>query len=139
MTKAFRLGGLLRYRRLQEDQASAGLARANATRRTHAQRMAAVRGELSDSDADVSSATALKAAAASRAASRSLLLELQTLGTVIDADAHCAQAALVEAKMAASALEKLSEKHDKDCEDAALVDEQKFLDELALTRRVGRA
>jgi len=138
MTKAFRLGGLLRYRRLQEDQASATLARANASRRTHAQRLAAVRGELSEGDADISTVTALKAAAAARATSRSLLLELQTLGAVIEADAHSAQAALVEAKTAASSLEKLAEQHQKNREDAELLDEQKFLDELALTRRAGQ-
>ncbi|WP_104086856.1 flagellar export protein FliJ [Arthrobacter sp. GMC3] len=138
MTKAFRLGGLLRYRRLQEDQASANLARANASRRTHAQRMAAVRGELSEGDADVSSVIALKAAAAARATSRSLLLELQTLGAVIDADAQSAQAALVAAKMAASSLEKLADQHEKDSVEAQLLDEQKYLDELALTRKVGK-
>ncbi|MGO4384481.1 flagellar FliJ family protein [Specibacter sp. RAF43] len=137
MTKTFRLAGLLRYRKLQEDQASAGLARANDRRNSHGRRVAGARRDLAETAAEVSSAAALTAAAAARSASRSLLLELQSLATSLDAEAACAQAALVEAKTAANSLEKLAERHELASNAAELLDEQKFLDELALAQRKG--
>ncbi len=135
MTTAFRLAGLLRLRKLQEDQASAGLARANAGRTAHARRLAGARGDLADSPAEAGSAVALAATAAARSASRSLLLELETLAATLEMEAEEAQAALIEAKTAASSLDKLSERHRQDCVSAELLAEQSFLDELALTRR----
>ncbi|PYI66859.1 flagellar export protein FliJ [Arthrobacter livingstonensis] len=137
MTKTFRLAGLLRLRKLQEDQASASLARANDNRKSHARRLASARGELADSASDAGSAAALSAAAAARAASRSLLLELRSLATTLEAEADSAQAVLLEAKTAASSLEKLEERHQLDSVSAELLAEQGFLDELALSRRKG--
>ncbi|MCQ9162505.1 flagellar export protein FliJ [Arthrobacter sp. STN4] len=137
MTKTFRLAALLRFRKLQEDQAAAGLARANANRRTHASRTAAAWGELAQTTAEAGSATALTAAAASRAASRSILLELQGLGTAMAAEAETAEAELVAAKTAASTLEKLAERHRQAGSRADLAAEQHFLDELATARRTG--
>ncbi|WP_113716442.1 hypothetical protein [Arthrobacter dokdonensis] len=135
MTNAFRLAGLFRLRRLQEDQASATLAQANARRTSHARRLATTRGTLADSAADADSASALAAAAASRAASRSLLLDLQALAATLELEAETAQAALVQAKTAASSLEKLADRHQHECDTAELHAEQGFLDELALSRR----
>jgi flagellar FliJ protein len=135
MTKAFRLAGLLRLRKLQEDQAAAALGQANARRTAHGRRLAATRGALADSRSDPASASALAAAAASRAASRSLLLDLQALAATLESDADSAQAALLEAKTAASPLEKLAERHQDEYATAELHAEQGFLDELALSRR----
>lgn len=135
MTNAFRLAGLFRLRKLQEDQASATLAQANARRTSHARRLAATRGTLANSASDADSASALAAAAASRAASRSLLLELHTLAAKLETEADAAHAALVEAKTAASSLEKLAERHQHESDAAELHAEQGFLDELALSQR----
>lgn len=131
----FRLAGLLRLRKLQEDQASASLARANDKRKSHARRLAAARGELADSAEEAGSAAALAAAAAARSASHSLLLELQALAATLEAEAETAQGVLIEAKMAASSLEKLADRHQQASVSADLLAEQGFLDELALSRR----
>lgn len=137
MSNTFRLAGLLRFRKLQEDQASAGLARANANRRSHAARMSTAKDELAATTSEASSATALVAAAAARSASRSMLLEMQGLGATLAVHADAAQAELVLAKTSASTLEKLAERHQQASGYAELAAEQHFLDELAMARRTG--
>jgi len=137
MTQEFRLAGLLRFRRLQEDQASAALARANANRRSHAARAAAARGGLAETSSEVKSAAALAAVSAARSASRSMLLELQGLGAGLVAEADGAQRELLAAKTAAGSLEKLAERHRQAGSTAELAAEQHFLDELAAARRAG--
>lgn len=138
MTAAFRLAGLLRFRKLQEDQASATLARANGKRRTHAVRTAQARGELAETASQAATATALSASAAARAASRSMLHEFSGLAAALDASAHTAQADLVVAKMAASSLAKLAERHEAAAGKATLAEEQRFLDELAASKRTDK-
>ena len=137
MTQEFRLAGLLRFRRLQEDQAASALARANANRRSHGARAAAFKGELAGTSSEVDSAAALAAVSAARSASRSMLLELQGLGARLAAEADGAQEELLAAKSAASTLEKLAERHRQASSAAELAAEQHFLDELAAGRRTG--
>lgn len=135
MSRVFRLAGLLRLRKLQEDQAAAALARANARRKDHRALMAQTRGTLEDTPGEVSSATALRSAAAARSVSRHLLADLAALNTSVEDEVRSAQAVLVEAKTASSALEKLAEKHAGEEMDRELHEEQLFLDELSTNKR----
>lgn len=134
MGNSFRLAGLLRFRQAQQDQAAAALARANARRKDHEDRVDRVRGALSGAPSDPGSATALRASAAARSSARSMLLELHGLSDATARAAAAAQADLVAAKKTAAALENLSEKHAAAQHTELLRAEQFFLDELSSSR-----
>lgn len=134
MGNSFRLAGLLRFRQAQEDQAAAALARANARRREHADRVGEVRDALSGAPSDPASAAALRASAAARSSARSMLLELQGHSESLTEDVAVAQRAVAVAKKRAASLEKLSEKHVVEQQRLLLHSEQVFLDELSSSR-----
>ncbi|MGA7204709.1 MAG: hypothetical protein WBX27_08785, partial [Specibacter sp.] len=111
MARSFRLAGLLRFRQAQEDQAAAALAQANARRREQAGRVSVVRAALDSARSDAGSSTALRASAAARASSRSMLVELTALAATAEEAAETAREDLVAAKKTAASLEKLAERH----------------------------
>ena len=76
MTRPFRLAGLLRFRKLQEDQAAADLAVAHAARRAALRRQDGATGALAEHGFDpVEETGAFLSAVATRAALRSLAIE----------------------------------------------------------------
>ncbi|MFQ4148035.1 flagellar FliJ family protein [Arthrobacter sp. LAPM80] len=134
MDRTFRLAGLLRFRQAQEDQAAAALAHANARRKERQDSVNTARGTLAGAPTDPGSAAALRASAAARSASRSMLLELTALSASADEDAAAAQRGLLAAKKTAASLEKLAGRHQLDRHQMELRDEQLFLDEHAVSR-----
>lgn len=138
MDRTFRLAGLLRFRQAQEEQAAAALARANTRRKEHQDSVGAARGTLTGVPTDPGSATALRASAASRAAARSMLLELTALSASVEEEAAAAAEELIAAKKTATSLEKLAGRHEQHQHQQQLREEQLFLDELALSRGSAR-
>lgn len=133
---AFRLAGLLRLRKLQEDNVRAELARTRAIelqRRRSEQRVRAVLGE---SAVDVTSAEAVQSIAAARASSSSMLGELDALLAQDAAAVAEAEAAHAAARARTVQLDKLQERHDARTRADDLRAEQLVLDEHAA--RLGR-
>ena len=98
MSRTFPRAGLLRLRHLQQDSAAGSLASANnrlVSTETRRNRAAA---ELEASAAEATDAATLAAIAASRAASRSLLHDLDALRQQQRRDADQAQAAFNAAR-----------------------------------------
>lgn len=129
----FRLGGLLRLRRMQEDQAAAEAAQANAERRA-AERRRIETAEMLAGTALPHSGDDLtwRAAIASRAAMTGLAGESVAALELADARVQQATEYWSDAKAKATALSKLEERHDAEVraeEDRA---EQLVLDEAAL-------
>lgn len=136
MARAFRLAGLLRVRALQEEQAAARLAEANADklraiqRRAETERMLAVEGFMGDLDP-----AGWHAAVASRSAL-----------SVLSADAASAVAAAEEvveertdewseARTRTRTLDRLAQRHRDEVEAEDLRAEQAHLDEVAARAR----
>ena len=134
MARSFRLAGLLRFRQAQEEQAAAALAQANARRRDQAARVSDVRAALDGAATDPGSSTALRASAAARASSRSMLVELSALEATAEDAAEAARENLVATKKTAASLEKLAERHHHERQGELLREDQLFLDELASSR-----
>lgn len=135
----FRLLGLMKLRKLQEDGVRAELARARATeidRRRHDQRVRAV---LGDTAVDVSSAEAVQSIAAARASSSSMLGELETLLAQDQQAVAEASAAYAAAKTRTTQLEKLQEQHAAQTRRDDLRREQTVLDEHAGRRKGAEA
>jgi flagellar FliJ protein len=131
----FRLMGLLRLRKLQEDGVRAELARTRATesqRRREAQR---VRSVLGESAVDASSVEAVQSIAAARASSSSMLGEFEQLLAQDQEAVRAAEAAYAEAKTRTTQLEKLQEQHAARARRDDLRGEQKVLDEHASRRK----
>ncbi|MDJ0316649.1 flagellar FliJ family protein [Arthrobacter antibioticus] len=134
MGSTFRLAGLLRFRQAQEEQAAASLAQANARRKEQREHVSKVRGTLAAAPSNAGSAAALRATAAARSSSRSMLLELAALTHSVEEAASNAEKDLLTAKKSAASLEKLADRHEMDRQELLLHDEQLFLDELAVSR-----
>jgi flagellar FliJ protein len=133
MNRQFPLAGLLRLRKMQEDQAAAGLARAASSARSASERRAAARTELAGSgDTSVSSA-ALLAIAAARASSQSMLADLDALAEVAEEQLSAARSDYSHARRSAAGLEKLEDRHLAERAAADLLAEQGALDEIAST------
>jgi len=133
----FRLAGLLRLRRLQEDAVRAELARTRATELARRRDVQRVRGLLGESSVDAASVDAVQSIAAARASSSSMLGELDAL-LQQDRDAVIAvEAAHAEAKTRTTQLDKLQVRHDARERRADLRAEQTGLDEHA-GRTAGR-
>ena len=79
MARSFPLAGLLRLRQVQQDQAAIDLSAANARVVEGTARQRRARSSLGATSSEATSASVLYAVAASRAASRSMLAELQAL------------------------------------------------------------
>lgn len=134
----FRLGGLLRLRRLEEERAAATLARANADRTAARERRSRVAMELSGASFDDGDSASFQAAVAGRASLMGLLEESALLLAMTTERADEAQQDWTERRTEVRTLEKLEERHD-----AAVVAEegraeQLLADEVALRGRGGQ-
>lgn len=131
MTNPFRLAGLLRLRKLQEENVRAELARTRATELRRRQAEQRVRNVLGESAVDATSAETVQSIAAARASSSSMLGELDALlaqDVVATAEAEAAHAA---ARARTVQIEKLEERHVARERAAGLRAEQLVLDEAA--------
>ncbi|HEY1531675.1 MAG TPA: flagellar export protein FliJ [Galbitalea sp.] len=111
MSPQFSLEGLLRLRRLQKDQAGAELGIARTRAGQVAARQRAARAELVSMSNAESGSDGLNWVAAARASTASNLVELDALEAEWQLRMEDARRKFAEAKAAASALEKLEERH----------------------------
>lgn len=128
---AFSLAGLLRLRHLEEDEAGQTLARANSRLEENSAREAQIRRKLGGGDDEAASVEVLRAVAAARASSRSMLAELEAVARVHRQEADDARAAFSAARTRSKGLERLEEKHNLAVALGELRTEQNALDEIA--------
>lgn len=134
MSRQFPLAGLLRLRRLEQDQAAAHLGAVNAQLRAVTARKDAALAESERLSSEAADAASLRAIAAARSASSSLLADLEALAALADADAERAQHDLAAARARTLGLEKLEARHAAEAVAADLAAEQIVLDELSGAR-----
>jgi len=127
----FRLAGLLRLRKLQEDSVRAQLARTRATELQRRRSEQRVRNVLGESAVDATSAEAVQSIAAARASSSSMLGELDALLAQDAAAVTEAEAAHAAAHARTVQIEKLEERHVARTRADGLRAEQLVLDEHA--------
>lgn len=133
MSRQFSLAGLLRLRQIQQDQAATGLARARSRSSSVRARETSARRQLAATDDDIVSSASLRAVAASRSASHSMLADLQNLARVAETDEAAARDAFIAARTRSVGLEKLEARHLAEVSTAELRAEQSALDEIAST------
>ena len=131
MSRLFPLAGLLRLRKLQQDQAALDLAEANARVAALEARHGRARSALGALGNSPQSIAALNAMAASRASSRSMLAELDALGRNHQESLDTAQSTYNSARAESVALEKLHARHAAALLAEDLRAEQTVLDEIA--------
>jgi flagellar protein FliJ len=127
----FRLAGIKRLRKLQEDSARAELARTRATEGQRRRQEQRVRTLLGDSAVDATSPEAVQSIAAARASSSSMLTELDALLARDIAAVEAAADAHAVAHARSVMLDKLEERHDARARAEQLHAEQIVLDEAA--------
>jgi flagellar FliJ protein len=129
MPRDFSLAGLLRLRRLQEDESADRLRRA----RSRASELAAQRSHVRDSllDDEAVSIESMHAISAARASTSSMLADLRNLETEQAEEVDRAAAEHAAARAQTLALEKLEERHAEQQAAEELRAEQSALDELA--------
>lgn len=137
MATPFRLAGLLRLRAMQEEQAAAELARANASLRAAERRerrtaQALAESELPERADDLS----WQAAVAGRAAASGLLTEAVAARDTVDFRVRRATGDWSDARASALMIRKLEERHQAALEAEELRLEQLVLDEAASRRAV---
>jgi flagellar FliJ protein len=130
MARAFSLAGLLRLRQIQQDQAAGDLALANRRYRETGARERQARAALGSTSADVVDTTVLAAIAASRAASRGMLAELEAMQCVHRDGIAAAAETFAAARARSVGLEKLEGRHIEAVVDGELMSEQAALDEI---------
>jgi flagellar FliJ protein len=133
MNREFSLAGLLRLRQIQQDQAATGLARARSRSSSVRAREAAARRDLAAADDPVSSSASLRAVAAARSSSHSMLADLQSLGRMAETEEADARTEFIAARTRSVGLEKLQARHHAELASADLRAEQSTLDEIAST------
>jgi flagellar FliJ protein len=133
MARSFPLAGLLRLRQVQQDQAAIDLAAANARVAEGTARQRRARSSLGATSSEAASTSVLYAVAASRAASRGMLAELQALECDHLAALDTANTAFTSARSRSIGLEKLEVRFDDAVASGALRAEQAVLDEIAST------
>ena len=133
MNRQFSLAGLLRLRQIQQDQAATGLARARSRSSSVRAREAAARRELGARDEPISSSASLRAIAAARSSSHSMLADLENLGRIAETDEADARSEFIAARTRSVGLEKLQARHDAEVNTEDLRIEQSALDEIAST------
>ncbi|WP_411720317.1 flagellar export protein FliJ [Mycetocola sp.] len=131
MTRTFSLAGLLRLRRIREDQAAGGLAAANSRVRENAARTAQVRDSLDGTGTEVSNSAALHIVSTARASTRSMLAELNALAVLRQAAADECAAEFAVARSQSVRIEKLELRHGERVAQQDLHAEQLVLDEIA--------
>ena len=134
MSRLFPLAGLLRLRKLQQDQAALDLAEANARAATLEARHGRARTALSALENSPQTVAALNAMAAARSSSRSMLAELEALGRNQQESVDSAQTSYNAARAESVALEKLHDRHAAALLAEDLHAEQTVLDEIAGAR-----
>ncbi|TFC52103.1 hypothetical protein E3T24_09415 [Cryobacterium sp. TmT2-59] len=144
MARAFALAGLLRLRHLQQDQAAADLAAANALSQANLARRDQARTALAGLPSLASGAETLSAIAAARASARSMLAEMETHGRNYQFAVGEAQHVFDARRAESVGLEKLSDRHAVIARAEELHAEQTVLDEIASSgwhraRRGGRS
>ncbi len=133
MSRQFSLAGLLRLRQIQQDQAATGLARARSRSSSVRARETSARRQLAATDEDIVSSASLRAVAASRSASHSMLADLQNLARVAATDEAAAREEFIAARTRSVGLEKLEARHHTEVSTADLRAEQSALDEISST------
>ena len=132
MSRPYRLAGLLRLRKLQEDQAAADLAAAHAARRAALARQSlsddALAGHGFDPLAEVG---AWRSSVAIRASLRSLAVESAAASSLAATEVDQREMAWADARRRAVPLEKLAERHEEAEMIEDLRQEQIVLDEIA--------
>ncbi|TFD60254.1 flagellar export protein FliJ [Cryobacterium suzukii] len=134
MSRLFPLAGLLRLRKLQQDQAALDLAEANARVAASEARHGRARTALSALGNSPQTIAALNAMAAARSSSRSMLAELEAVGRNHQVSLDFAQTTYNAARAESVALEKLHERHAAALLAQDLHAEQTVLDEIAGAR-----
>lgn len=135
MNRGFRLTGLLRLRKLQEEQAAAVLARANADTARATERHRETRNLMAGTffpahgDENV-----WRAAVADRAAMTSLVTEAAVAAQIVARRAEIAAAEWAAAKTTVATLDKLAERHEVLVKAGDEHAEQLVLDEAASRR-----
>ncbi|QDW28888.1 flagellar export protein FliJ [Arthrobacter sp. KBS0702] len=133
MSRQFSLAGLLRLRQIQQDQAASGLARARSRSSSVRAREASARRQLTAADEEVVSSASLRAVAAARSASHSMLADLQNLARIAETDEATAREEFIAARTRSVGLEKLQARHHAEVTTAELRAEQSTLDEISST------
>ena len=133
MNREFSLAGLLRLRQIQQDQAATGLARARSRSNSVRAREAAARRDLGATDDPISSSASLRAIAAARSSSHSMLADLQSLGRIAETEEADARSEFIAARTRSVGLEKLQVRHNAEVTTEDLRAEQSALDEIAST------
>jgi flagellar protein FliJ len=140
MVGKFRLAGVLRLRKLEEDQARMRLVGADADLGETLDRVGGLAAYVDASPEHASSSASLAAIAASRAASGSLFAVLEAEARLRVQEVDAARTELQRARTASLGLEKLEERHEDATTRAEGRAEQATLDEVASTswRPTGR-
>lgn len=133
MSKGFALSGLLRLRGLQETKAAGDLAAANRSLRQRTIERNAMRDAMAAPERAPVDSETLMALVASRASTRGMLLELDTLVSSLDGKAEEARETHGQARKELKALEKLADRHELRIRTEALAREQLLLDDLGAT------
>jgi flagellar FliJ protein len=139
MSRTFRLASLLHLRSMAEDRAAAELAAAARAR-------AAADARRRDTEVMLGSASMparsdelhFRAAAASRAAEGSLLMERRSEVRIADEEVRVADAAWTAARVRTKALERLEERHDAQVRAEDERAEQMVLDEVGARMRTAQ-
>ena len=134
MSRLFPLAGLLRLRKLQQDQAALDLSEANARVAALQARRGRARSALGALGTTPQTIAALNAMAAARSSSRSMLAELDAMGRNHQESLDSAQSNYNAARAESVALEKLHDRHAAALLAEDLHAEQTVLDEIAGAR-----
>lgn len=134
----FRLGGLLRLRRLEEERAAAELARANADKLAARERRARVGSELSAASFDDGDAASFYAAVAGRVSLMGMVEESTAWLALTCERADLAQLHWSGRRTVVRTLEKLEERHTAVVLAEEGRAEQQLADEVALRDRGGQ-
>lgn len=137
MARGFALSGLLRLRGLQETKAAGELAAANHSLRQRTNERDSIRDTMAGPEEAPTDSETLMALVASRASTRGMLLELETLVSSLDEEASVARQKHREARAEMKALEKLADRHAIHMRNEELVREQLLLDDLGATNAFG--
>jgi flagellar FliJ protein len=130
MSSAFPLAGLLRLRRLEEDQAAARFGAATARLASLVSRQSRTVADAGQIAAEIDSLPALRAVAAARVSSMSMLAELHVLAAGAESERQAAEREFGEARGRTLGLEKLEDRHASTVAALELAAEQTVLDEL---------
>lgn len=133
MARAFALAGLLRLRRVQQDAAAGDLARANGRVRDNDAIQNRARRSLEGFSAQPTDVDTLRAIAAARASSSSMLADLTAAAALRHREAAQAEAEFYAAKTKTVSIQKLDDKHTRSEQEEDLRAQQLALDEIATT------